>query len=75
MSVHARAYFLGPMDHIIYSPQKAICFILLLLKSTGVGESILETQKKKKKKERKSKGGREAQRSVILERSVPGPNL
>ena len=50
MSVHARAYFSGPMDHIIYSPQKAICFILLLLKSTGVGESILETQKKKKRK-------------------------
>ena len=43
------------MDHIIYSPQKAICFILLLLKSTGVGESILETQKKKKRKKENQK--------------------
>lgn len=55
MSVHARAYFSGPMDHIIYSPQKAICFILLLLKSTGVGESILETQKKKKNQKEEEK--------------------
>lgn len=45
------------MDHIIYSPQKAICFILLLLKSTGVGESILETQKKKKNQKEEEKPG------------------
>ena len=69
MSVHARAYFSGPMDHIIYSPQKAICFIILLLKSTGVEESILETQKKKKKRRKRSP------KICILERSVPGPNL
>ena len=65
MSVHARAYFSGPMDHITYSPQKEICFILLLLKSTGVGESILETQKKKKK-ERKKENQKEEEKPKDL---------
>ena len=53
------------MDHITYSPQKAICFILLLLKSTGVGESILETQKKKKK-ERKKENQKEEEKPKDL---------
>lgn len=56
------------MDHIIYSPQKAICFIILLLKSTGVEESILETQKKKKKEEEKPE-------DLYLRKICPRPQL